>query len=132
MTLSAKTMATSFSSPSLRSVQAAWRASEKWLSSFRGAREPSSFRASAKVTQRIRRELPHVGVVVLTAKDEEQTLFEAIRAGAAAYLNKDCDPVELVDAIRKARAGQFIINEKVFNRPAVASKVLGPAAFELA
>jgi DNA-binding NarL/FixJ family response regulator len=77
-----------------------------------------------KVTQRIRRELPHVGVVVLTAKDEEQTLFEAIRAGAAAYLNKDCDPVELVDAIRKARAGQFIINEKVFNRPAVASKVL--------
>lgn len=77
-----------------------------------------------KVTQRIRRELPHVGVVVLTAKDEEQTLFEAIRAGAAAYLNKDCDPTELVDAIRKARAGQFIINEKVFNRPAVASKVL--------
>ena len=77
-----------------------------------------------KVTQRIRRELPHVGVVVLTAKDDEQTLFEAIRAGAAAYLNKDCDPVELVDAIRKARAGQFIINEKVFNRPAVASKVL--------
>jgi len=49
-----------------------------------------------KVTQRVRRELPHVGVVVLTAKDEEQTLFEAIRAGAAAYLNKDCDPVELV------------------------------------
>ncbi|HUG06298.1 MAG TPA: response regulator transcription factor [Candidatus Limnocylindria bacterium] len=77
-----------------------------------------------KVTQRIRRELPHVGVVVLTAKDEEQTLFEAIRAGAAAYLNKDCDPTELVDAIRKARAGQFIINEKVFTRPAVASKVL--------
>jgi DNA-binding NarL/FixJ family response regulator len=77
-----------------------------------------------KVTQRIRRELPHVGVVILTAKDDEQTLFEAIRAGAAAYLNKDCDPTELVDAIRKARAGQFIINEKVFNRPAVASKVL--------
>ena len=77
-----------------------------------------------KVTQRVRRELPHVGVVVLTAKDEEQTLFEAIRAGAAAYLNKDCEPTELVDAIRKARAGQFIITEKVFNRPAVASKVL--------
>jgi DNA-binding NarL/FixJ family response regulator len=77
-----------------------------------------------KVTQRIRRELPHVGVVVLTAKDEEQTLFEAIRAGAAAYLNKDVDPQELIDAIRKARAGQFIINEKVFSRPAVASKVL--------
>jgi DNA-binding NarL/FixJ family response regulator len=77
-----------------------------------------------KVTQRVRRELPHVAVVVLTAKDEEQTLFEAIRAGAADYLNKDCEPTELVDAIRKARAGQFVINEKVFTRPAVASKVL--------
>ncbi len=77
-----------------------------------------------KATQRVRRELPHVGVVVLTVEDEEQTLFEAIRAGAAAYLHKDCDPVELVDAIRKVRAGQFIINEKIFQRPAVASKVL--------
>ena len=77
-----------------------------------------------KATQRVRRELPAVGVMILTAQDQEQILFEAIRAGAAAYLNKDCDPVELVDAIRKARAGQFIINEKVFNRPAVASKVL--------
>ena len=77
-----------------------------------------------KATQRVRRELPHVGVVVLTAKDEEQTLFEAIRAGAAAYLNKDCQPAELIDAIRKARAGQFIINEKIFSRPAVASRVL--------
>jgi DNA-binding NarL/FixJ family response regulator len=77
-----------------------------------------------KVTQRVRRELPHVAVVILTAKDEEQTLFEAIRAGAADYLNKDCEPTELVDAIRKARAGQFVINEKVFTRPAVASKVL--------
>ncbi len=77
-----------------------------------------------KVTQRIRRELPHVAVVVLTAKDEEQTLFEAIRAGAADYLNKDCEPAQLVDAIRKARAGQFSINERVFSRPAVATKVL--------
>lgn len=77
-----------------------------------------------KATQRVRRELPHVGVIVLTAEDEEQTLFEAIRAGAAAYLKKDCEPTELVDTIRKVRAGTFVINEKIFSRPAVASKVL--------
>ena len=72
----------------------------------------------------MRRELPAVGVVILTAQDQEQILFEAIRAGAAAYLHKDCEPAELIDAIRKVRAGQFIINEKIFSRPAVASKVL--------
>ncbi|MGH2449672.1 MAG: response regulator [Candidatus Limnocylindria bacterium] len=77
-----------------------------------------------KATQRIRRELPHVGVIVLTAEDEEQTLFEAIRAGAAAYLKKDCEPAELIDTIRKVRSGTFVINEKIFSRPAVASKVL--------
>jgi len=80
--------------------------------------------SGVKATQRVRRELPHVGVVVLTAQEEEQTLFDAIRAGAAAYLHKDCDPAELVDSVRKVRAGQFIINEKIFSKPAVASKVL--------
>jgi len=63
-------------------------------------------------------------VVVLTADDQEQTLFDAIRAGAAAYLHKDCDPAELIDSIRKVRSGQFVINEKIFSRPAVASRVL--------
>ena len=77
-----------------------------------------------KATQRVRRELPHVGVVILTALEEEQTLFDAIRAGAAAYLHKDCDPKELVESIRKVRSGQFIINEKIFAKPAVATKVL--------
>jgi DNA-binding NarL/FixJ family response regulator len=77
-----------------------------------------------KATQRVRRELPHVGVVILTALEEEQTLFDAIRAGAAAYLHKDCDPKELVESIRKVRNGQFIINEKIFAKPAVATKVL--------
>src|SRR5204863_17293 len=56
-----------------------------------------------KATQRVRRELPAVGVVILTAQDQEQILFEAIRAGAAAYLHKDCEPAELIDAIRKVR-----------------------------
>src|SRR2546427_750333 len=54
-----------------------------------------------KATQRVRRELPAVGVVILTAQDQEQILFEAIRAGAAAYLHKDCEPAEVVDAIRQ-------------------------------
>ncbi|HUQ16540.1 MAG TPA: response regulator transcription factor [Candidatus Saccharimonadales bacterium] len=77
-----------------------------------------------KATQRVRRELPHIAVIVLTALEEEQTLFDAIRAGAAAYLKKDCAPEELVETVRKVRAGQFTINEKIFAKPAVASKVL--------
>jgi DNA-binding NarL/FixJ family response regulator len=74
--------------------------------------------------QRIRRDLPRVAIVMLTARDEEQRLFDAIRAGAAAYLKKDCEPAELIETIRKVKDGQFLINEKVFSRPSVASRVL--------
>ena len=77
-----------------------------------------------KAAQRIRRELPHVAVVIITGRDEEQRLFDAIRAGAAAYLRKDCEPTELIDTIRKVKEGQFLINEKIFSRPALASRVL--------
>ncbi len=77
-----------------------------------------------KAAQRVRRELPHVGVVIITGRDEEQRLFDAIRAGAAAYLRKDCEPAELIDTIKKVKAGQFLINEKIFTRPNLASRVL--------
>jgi len=77
-----------------------------------------------RAAQRIRRDMPRIGIVMLTGRDEEQRLFDAIRAGAAAYLKKDCEPAELIDTIRKVKDGQFLINEKVFSRPAVASRVL--------
>lgn len=77
-----------------------------------------------KAAQRIRRELPNVGIVVLTAEDDEQRLFTAIRSGANAYLRKDCEPAELAETIRRAREGKFLINEQVFSRPSVASRVL--------
>lgn len=77
-----------------------------------------------KAAQRVRRELPHVAVVILAGRDEEQKLFDAIRAGAAAYLPKDCEPSELLDTIRRVKQGQFLINEKIFSRPSVATRVL--------
>ena len=77
-----------------------------------------------RAAQRIRRDLPRIAIVMLTARDEEQRLFDAIRAGAAAYLKKDCEPAELIETIRKVKDGQFLINEKVFSRPSVASRVL--------
>ena len=80
--------------------------------------------SGVKVTQRVKRELPNTAVIVLSDVEEEQVLLEATKAGASAYLTKDCDPAELVETIRRVRSGQFTINEKVFSRPAVASKVL--------
>jgi DNA-binding NarL/FixJ family response regulator len=77
-----------------------------------------------ETTQRIKRELPRTGVIVLAPNDDEDQLFDAIKAGAAAYVLKDIDPGDLTAIIRRVRAGEFLINDKVFAKPAVASRVL--------
>lgn len=77
-----------------------------------------------ETTQRLKRELPHTGVIVLASNDDEDQLFEAIKAGAAAYVLKDIDPSDLIAIIRRVRSGEYLINDKVFAKPAVASRVL--------
>jgi DNA-binding NarL/FixJ family response regulator len=77
-----------------------------------------------ETTQRLKRELPHTGVIVLASGDDEDQLFDAIKAGAAAYVLKDIDPTDLIAIIRRVRAGEYLINDKVFSKPAVATRVL--------
>jgi DNA-binding NarL/FixJ family response regulator len=77
-----------------------------------------------ETTQRVKRELPHTGVIVLASNDDEDQLFDAIKAGAAAYVLKDIDPTDLIAIIRRVRSGEYLINDKVFSKPAVASRVL--------
>ncbi len=43
-------------------------------------------------TRLIKRELPHVVVVILTVSDDAGDLFEAIRSGAQGYLLKSLEP----------------------------------------
>jgi len=77
-----------------------------------------------ETTQRIRRELPATAVVVLAVDEDEEALFASIKAGAAAFLIKDVSPEDLVMVIRRVSKGEFLINDKVFSKPAVASRVL--------
>jgi NarL family two-component system response regulator LiaR len=56
-------------------------------------------------TQIIRREHPEVQVVALTSFKEGEMVEAALRAGALSYLLKNASSDELVEAIRKARAG---------------------------
>ncbi|MCY0889236.1 MAG: response regulator transcription factor [Alicyclobacillaceae bacterium] len=47
-------------------------------------------------------------IVLLTTFDDEQNLFDGIRAGAVGYLLKDADVHELLDAIRRAARGEAV------------------------
>ena len=77
-----------------------------------------------ETTQRIKRELPSTGIIVLAASEDEDALFDAIKAGAAAFILKDVGPDDLVTIIRRVVNGEYLINDKVFAKPAVASRVL--------
>jgi DNA-binding NarL/FixJ family response regulator len=61
---------------------------------------------------------PSAKIVILTISDEEEDLFEAIRAGASGYLLKDIPLDEVAGAVRAVYGGQSLIN------PSMAGKLL--------
>ena len=67
---------------------------------------------------------PRVAIIMLTAFEDEEQLFQTMKLGAAAYLLKGISPEELVDAVRKVSRGIYIINDNVLSRPTVAKRVL--------
>ena len=48
-----------------------------------------------EATRRIKRELPHIKIIMLTVADDDQNLFEAIKSGAQGYLLKNLEPDHL-------------------------------------
>ncbi len=54
--------------------------------------------------------LAAVHVVVLTTFEEDDTVFEAIRGGAAGFLVKDTEPAELLRAVRTVVAGESLLS----------------------
>jgi len=56
-------------------------------------------------TREIASRFPEVGVIVLTIHDDEQYLYELVRAGAKGYLVKDSEPRRVVEAIRMVCQG---------------------------
>ena len=61
---------------------------------------------------------PSAKIIILTISDEEEDLFEAIRAGASGYLLKDIPLDEVAEAVRAVDGGQSLIN------PSMAGKLL--------
>jgi DNA-binding NarL/FixJ family response regulator len=71
-----------------------------------------------EATRRLRSTVPECKVVVLTTFDEDEWVFDALRAGAVGYLLKDAAGPRLREAVAAAARGES------FLQPSVASKVL--------
>ena len=69
-------------------------------------------------TREITRDLPGTQVLVLTTLNDDETVFEAVRAGAHGYLLKDVTEQELLETIRALRRGESRLT------PQIARKVM--------
>lgn len=69
-------------------------------------------------TRRLKESVPKARVIVLTTFDDDETVFDGLRAGAVGYLLKDVSSEKLVEAIRVAARGES------FLQPSIAAKVL--------
>ncbi len=65
------------------------------------------------VISRLRVRAPDLGVLILSGYPEQQYAAHLIRHGARGYLNKDCDPHEIVDAVRTISQGQHYLTRSV-------------------
>ena len=70
-------------------------------------------------TRRVRDQVPGTQVVMLTMHADREVLVDAIRAGAAGYLVKDCSTEDVVDTVRKAASGETALS------PELAATMLG-------
>jgi two-component system response regulator DegU len=73
--------------------------------------------------RKITRLYPNTKVIMLSPNPNDEELFEIIKTAAVACLNKKATAEELVSTIRRARNGEYPINESL-TRPTVAKHVL--------
>jgi DNA-binding NarL/FixJ family response regulator len=79
-------------------------------------------RNGIEATKAIKEAVPHTRVLMLTISDEEEDLYDAIKAGASGYLLKEISIDEVASAIRSVHAGQSLLS------PSMATKLLNEFA----
>ena len=75
-------------------------------------------RTGLEVTRAVRSERLAVGVLILTAYDDDPFVMTALRAGANGYVLKTAEPEEIVAAVRAVHEGQSALD------PALLQKVM--------
>jgi two-component system, NarL family, response regulator DegU len=81
-----------------------------------------------EATRRLRHSAPDARVVILTMHGEEETVDRALRAGAVAYLLKDCSTDQVADTLRAVAAGDIDLSADLART--LLAELPGPAGVE--
>jgi DNA-binding NarL/FixJ family response regulator len=88
-----------------------------------------------EATRRIKEACASVEILVLSAYEDDESVFQAIQAGASGYVLKDITPVNLVRAIRAVRAGMSAVHpgitRRLLTRISLMSRARTPGAAQI-
>lgn len=69
-----------------------------------------------EATRRILRDSPHIGIIMLTMFDDDESVFAAMRAGARGYVLKGADQAVMLRAIRSVANGESLFSPEIAQR----------------
>ncbi len=69
-----------------------------------------------EATRTIIQDSPHIGVIMLTMFEDDESVFSAMRAGARGYILKGADQEEVLRAIRAVNRGEALFGPSVATR----------------
>lgn len=77
-----------------------------------------------ELARHIRTSSPKTAVMILSALEGEEWLFQAVKGGAAAYSTRNIAPDRLIEAIQKVCQGEYVLNDEVLSQPRLVNRTL--------
>jgi DNA-binding NarL/FixJ family response regulator len=77
-----------------------------------------------EVARAVKRSHPNVGIVLLATDESESVIIKALRAGVAAFVQRQTPWPELLVVLQQVRGGDYPINDLVVSMPGIAASVL--------
>jgi DNA-binding NarL/FixJ family response regulator len=77
-----------------------------------------------QATRELKDRCPDIRVIMLTAYDDEEQIYHAIRAGASAYHAKDVRPDRLIGVIRQVNEGYYVVDDKLLDENGIGDWLL--------
>jgi two-component system, NarL family, response regulator DegU len=76
------------------------------------------------IAHRLKQRLPNIATIIFTSYPNDEQLFLALKAQAAAYLSKEATTDQIISTIKRVASGEYPINESLSIRPKLAERVL--------
>ena len=77
-----------------------------------------------QATRKLKSSCPEINVIMLTAYDDEEQVYHAVRAGASSFHAKDVGPERLVEVIRHVSKGSYVVGSKILDEDGIGDWLL--------